>query len=225
MTQHAPFTAGPLDAKICFIGEAPGEDEARHGGAFIGRAGQELSKLCASAGINKEACRLENVFQFRPDRNDLSPYIKLAGKNPVLSEEFDAARDSLRQRLENCSANVFVPLGNVATYTLCGFCPPAITKRRGSIYESTLLPGRKAMPTIHPSSALRAWESRDSIQSGGDWVVRYFIAYDLKRAKRQSEFPEIKLRDRTLLIDPTFGEAVDFLEECKKHEEIAYDIE
>ena len=225
ITQHAPFTAGPLDAKICFIGEAPGEDEARHGGAFIGRAGQELSKLCASAGINKEACRLENVFQFRPDRNDLSPYIKLAGKNPVLSEEFDAARDSLRQRLENCSANVFVPLGNVATYTLCGFCPPAITKRRGSIYESTLLPGRKAMPTIHPSSALRAWESRDSIQSGGDWVVRYFIAYDLKRAKRQSEFPEIKLRDRTLLIDPTFGEAVDFLEECRKHEEIAYDIE
>jgi len=225
MTQSATYAAGPLSAPICFIGEAPGEEEARHGGAFIGRAGQELSKLCASAGINKEACRLENVFQFHPKNNDLSPYIRLSGKNPFLSEEFERERENLRQRLLQCGANIFVPLGNIATYALCGFSPPAITKRRGSIYESTLLPGRKVMPTIHPSSALRAWESRDSIQSGGDWVVRYFIAYDLKRAKRQSEFPEIKLRERTLHIDPTFSEAVDFLEECRKHEEIAYDIE
>jgi len=42
---HAPFTAGPLDAPICMVGQAPGRDEAAHGGAFIGQAGKALARF------------------------------------------------------------------------------------------------------------------------------------------------------------------------------------
>ena len=181
---EAPFTAGPLDAKICFVGEAPGEEEARRGGAFIGQAGDELTRLCANAGINKAFCRLENVFQFHPPGNDLSPYIRFTGKNVFESQQYIEARDALALRLAGTSANVIVPLGNISMWALAHL--RSITKQRGSIVESTLMPGRKIIPTIHPSAALRKHE--DSREGEGNWLYRYFIAYDLRRIKKESEY-------------------------------------
>ena len=211
---HAPFTAGPLDAQIAFVGEAAGVDEAAQGGAFVGRAGKQANKLFQDNSINRASCRFDNVFQFHPKDNDLTPYIEFKKNKVVTGPIYDEHVEALRQRLLQTSANVIVAFGNVPLWALCG--KRAITKQRGSILESTLLPGRKVIPTIHPAALL---------PGRGDYLWRYYVATDLKRIAKQAEFPEIKLRERHLILSPHLGEIKDFLQRCRKQELVAYDIE
>jgi uracil-DNA glycosylase family 4 len=224
MTSTAPFTAGPLNARICFVGEAPGEDEARLGGAFVGRAGHELKKLCASTGINIEQCRLENVLQFHPPSNDMKPFFRFSGRNVKTSPEYDSAVAALKERLQELPAHVFVPLGNSALYALTG--QVGITKYRGSILESTLLPGRKCVPTIHPAAALYGQRAADkSLFGGGDLSYHYFIAFDLKRVREESLSPALQIPDRDLIVNASFEEIRSYLEEILLRDQVAYDIE
>ncbi len=210
---YAPYTSGPFDAQIAIIGQAPGKDEAAHGGAFIGPAGKQLTSFCASAGINRELCRLENLFQFFPEGDNLDPYIKLGSKIPKTTPIFYEHLEALRQRLLKTSANVLVPMGAIAMYALTNIVG-GITKWRGSILESTLLPGRKVIPTIHPSATLK-----------GEYLYSYFITYDLMRVKKEAETQAIRRLDREFLTRPTFEDVRQFLRDCRQHEQIAYDIE
>ena len=207
----APYAEGPLDCTICLIGEAPGEDEVRYQRPFMGRAGMLLDQLLSKAGIKRSACRIENVFQFRPPNNDASRYLNLSKRPAVESEEFRNAREELLERLSQCKANVFVPLGNVPLYALTGLTN--VTKRRGSILSSASLNGRKVLPTIHPSAALR------------EYLFQHFIVHDLKRVLRESWFPEVKLLQRELLTSPNFEQALAFIEDCWHFDRVAFDIE
>jgi len=210
---HAPFTAGPLDAPICMVGQAPGRDEAAHGGAFIGQAGKALARFCASAGINKELCRLENVFQIVPDKDKLDPYIKLGTKRATESEIFKLHQAALRDRLLKTSSNIIVAMGAISNYALTGIVG-GVGKWRGSIIESTLVPGRKVMPSYHPSSTLK-----------GEYINGYFITFDLMRARKESFTPDLNRLQRDLIIDPSFTEATEFLRLCRSAQLVAYDIE
>ena len=210
---HAPYTSGPYDASITIVGQAAGADEEKHGGAFIGNAGKALSRFCASAGINKELCRLENVCQFFPKKDNLDPYIKLGSKLATETPLFQEHRDALRQRLLKTESNIIVAMGAVSNYALTGVVG-GIGKWRGSVLESTLVPGRKVIPSFHPSSTLK-----------GDYINGYYITYDLIRARQQSKFPEIRRLARDLQTNPSFAESVEFLKECRRHPLVAYDIE
>lgn len=210
---YAPFTGGPLDGNICFVGQAPGMAEHNQGGAFVGPAGRELTRFCGAAGINREACRLENLFQFFPDNDDLDPYIKLGTKLPKATPIYNEHVEALRLRLLKCSANVIVPLGNISMFALTGQI--GVGKWRGSILESKLLPGRKCIPTIHPSATLK----------GGDANMAHFIVYDLIRAKKEAEYPDIRPLKRRLLIQPSYDEVMRYIAYCRKQESVAYDIE
>jgi uracil-DNA glycosylase family 4 len=213
MIVDAPYTSGPTDTTICFIGQAPGRDEEIKGGAFVGPAGKQLTSFCASAGINREDCRLENLFQFFPPNDDLSQYIKLGTKNPQTTTTYYEHLEALKRRLTQCNANVLVPMGAIAMYALTGIVG-GITKWRGSILESTLLPGRKVIPTIHPAATLK-----------GEYLYSYFIIYDLIRVVREAEFQSINRRNRNLIIHPTFEDVCTFLKGCHEYDLIAYDIE
>ncbi len=208
---NAPYSEGPLDCQICFVGEAPGETETKLVRPFVGPAGDLLNQMMHRAKLIRSECRLENVFQFRPDGNIITPYIKFGKKIVTESGEFEFARDQLKERLELCSANVIVPLGNVALYALTG--RHDITKVRGSILESTLLPGRKVVPTIHPSAAFRMY------------LYQHMILSDLERVRDQAKFPEIKLLKRNLILDPTFEEACEYIRSCNNLPAVAFDIE
>jgi len=83
---NAPYAEGPLDCKICFIGEAPGEFEQRYQRPFIGPAGELLDTLLSRAGIVRAECRIENVLQFRPPDNNIKPFIDVTKKPPVVTE-------------------------------------------------------------------------------------------------------------------------------------------
>jgi uracil-DNA glycosylase family 4 len=231
---ESPYTEGPLDAKIVFVGEAAGEVEERKKAPFVGPAGRALNELLASAGVNRYECRLENIFQFHPEGNDLSPYIKFNTKGVCTyeSEIYLAQKAALKERLEKTSANVIVPLGNIAQYTLCGrdkISPGAITRTRGSIYPSTLV-DRKCVPTIHPSATLHFGQGTkfnefNRKKSVDPYCYRYWIVTDVMRAMEQSSFPEIRLLDRHLILEPSFEDVRQFIEHARSCPLVAFDIE
>ena len=56
---------------IAVVGEAWGEHEARQRSPFVGPSGYELTKMLGEAGIHRADCFLTNVFNLRPERNDI----------------------------------------------------------------------------------------------------------------------------------------------------------
>lgn len=207
-TPDAPYAEGPMDCKICFIGEAAGNEEVRQQRPFVGKAGTLLSSLLSRAGIVRAECRIENVLQLRPPGNIIKPYIDLSKKPPWITPEAQKHIDALHERLRSCKANVFVPLGGVPLYVLTGLSN--ITKRRGSILQKN---GRKIIPTIHPAAGLRMYE------------YQHYIAHDLKRIRRESEFPDVRLLKRNLILEPSFYDVMEYIEKCFNFPSVAFDIE
>ncbi|RPI52827.1 MAG: uracil-DNA glycosylase, partial [Chloroflexi bacterium] len=72
---------GDPDARIMFIGEAPGAEEARKGRPFVGAAGRVLEELLASIGLERSGVYITNVVKDRPpgNRDPVAPEIKLYG--------------------------------------------------------------------------------------------------------------------------------------------------
>ncbi|MFC1715225.1 uracil-DNA glycosylase family protein, partial [Candidatus Poribacteria bacterium] len=63
------FGAGSEQAKLVFVGEAPGADEDRQGEPFVGRAGQKLTQIIEAMGLSREEVYIANVLKCRPPGN------------------------------------------------------------------------------------------------------------------------------------------------------------
>ena len=63
------YPRGPANPLVCFIGEAPGEQEENHGISFVGRSGDLLETLRFKAGFKEEECTYLNILQCRPPDN------------------------------------------------------------------------------------------------------------------------------------------------------------
>jgi DNA polymerase len=205
---------GDPNAPIVLVGEAPGEQEERFLRPFVGRSGTLLKDCALKAGIPEYKLYMTNVIKERPKNNNITPFFS-QGKFTDLALPY---LQELKAELEKTSASVIVPVGNVAAAAICGLS--SITKHRGSILESTMLPGRKTIPTIHPAAALRMY------------IQRYFIIHDLRKALVQSEFPDIRLPRRNLIITPTITDfrmwLIEFYDKVKRGDcqrRIAFDIE
>lgn len=208
------FGEGLRTTSMALVGEAPGFNEAKLRRPFIGRAGELLTKLLHSSNIPRSDVYITNVIKQRPgkDDNDLSDWFVNRGGRISVSEGYKEYVEMLRKELLQLpNLKVVVPLGNAALYALCN--EVAITKRRGSILESTLIPGLKCIPTIHPASALR------------EYKMELFIKFDLSRAKEESLTKEIVLPEREIIIEPSYDQIVGFLIECNNSPEVAFDIE
>jgi uracil-DNA glycosylase family 4 len=193
---------GPLDAKIAIIGEAAGTREREQRRPFVGNSGQELNKLLHSNGLIRSDLYLTNVIKEQPPGNDISQFIKIDKKGTWVSPKAEMYLELLKEELSQCQANVLVPMGNTALWALTGLI--GILKWRGSVLESSLLPGRKIVPTIHPRAVL---------PPTGVYLWRYLIGFDLRRAKKESEFPEIRSSNDDLIVAPNFTLA----ESCLQH--------
>lgn len=202
---------GQLTAKIALVGEAPGADEEKRMKPFVGPAGQLLDEMLTSIGLPRRDCLITNVVKLRPPGNEISHFINLEKKPPVLTDTYKQGVQELRAELEQSKANVIVALGNVPLYTLTGKL--GITKWRGSVLESTLLPGRKVVACIHPSAALRMY------------LWRRLIAHDLNRSLVESHTPDIDLPNPDLYVSPTFEESCEYIEKCHKAQLVGLDIE
>src|SRR5215467_12253946 len=186
MTVVPPDPPHTPRAKLAIVGARPGKEEARLGHPFVGGSGEELWKLLGSHHVSRSQCLVTNaVLTFDPNRA-----LPTTG-------EIHAEQARLRAELEAFPANVILALGNEALYALCGI--RGIDNWRGSILESTLLPGRKVVAAWHPANILRTYERR------------YILDADLRRAVAQAAFPEIRRPTRNYIIDPTLDQCVEFL--------------
>jgi len=130
---------GNAHAKIVFIGEAPGKQEAKTGRPFIGRSGQLLRGLIRKTGLLEKDVFITSVVKYLPDRGTPS-------KSDIVH-----GRIHLEKQLNIINPNSIVLLGNVAIQGVLGETIP-ITKKHGEIIEKN---GKKYILMFHPAAGLR----------------------------------------------------------------------
>ena len=134
---------GNTSPDILFIGEGPGEDEDLQGLAFVGRAGQLLTRLIVRMGFTRDEVFIANIVKCRPPNN----------RKP-LPEEINACRPYLEAQIAVLKPKTIVLLGASALEGLIPSQLPGrtISKVRGKWLEYQNIP---TMPTFHPSYLLR----------------------------------------------------------------------
>lgn len=209
---------------ILIAGEAWGEEEARLGMPFVGSAGRELNRMLAEAEIERQSCYMTNVFNLRPENNDIKNLCtdkKLSGvpmpeltRASYLQDRYFPEVKRFWAEVEEVQPNLIIALGNTALWALTGSY--GIKKLRGTTTAASFGPiGIKVLPTYHPAAVLR------------DWSMRPVAIADLMKAKRQSLFPEIRRPRRELWLEPSLNHIDLFyrsyvLRGCSK---LSFDIE
>ncbi len=133
-------STGNLNARLMFVGEAPGADEDEQGLPFVGRAGQLLTKIIESIGFTRDEVFIGNINRCRPP-----------GNRPPTPAETAACRPFLLREIAVLRPQVIVVLGTTAAHNLLQIKTP-ISKIRGHFHEYF---GVKVMPTFHPAYLLR----------------------------------------------------------------------
>lgn len=157
-TRTVPGQGRP-DPEILFIGEGPGREEDAQGLAFVGRAGELLTRLIRRMGLEREDVFIANVVKCRPTEGGQG-----AKDRPPDSAESGACLPFLREQIEALRPRVIVTLGNIPLEALTG--RRGITKLRGRWLS---LGSIDLMPTYHPSYLLRA---------GGEDKSRWWEVWD-----------------------------------------------
>jgi uracil-DNA glycosylase family 4 len=194
---------GNTDAKLAIVGEQPGYNEVRAGKPFVGPAGNGLNECLTMAKIARSQLYITNVVKDLDQ--PLKHYIDIKSNNKTwtISEEGYQYIKELGEELKSLNLNVIVACGNVALLALTN--RSGITKWRGSVIESTLVPGLKVVPTLHPATF---------IPPKFNFLNKPLICEDLNRARQESEFPELRRKPRNLITRPDFRQSLDCLEHC-----------
>lgn len=137
--KNVVFGSGNEEAKIVFVGEAPGYYEDQQGEPFVGAAGKLLSELLNTIALRREDVYIANVLKCRPPQN----------RDPS-QEEIELCKPYLFRQLEIIKPRIVSTLGNFATQVILG--------RRVSITSVRAKPvqigGHFVFPLYHPAAAL-----------------------------------------------------------------------
>lgn len=211
--KHYVFGEGPSDAKIMIVGEAPGAQEARLGRPFVGPSGNLLNELLNSAGILRGMCYVTNVVKEQPPANNIKVFFDVAAKGgPSETKEFLGYKELLADEIRRIKPNVVIAVGGTALWALTGNL--GIMNWRGSVCESTLVPGVKVIPIIHPASVLY-----------GSYEHQHYITFDLLRARKQSVSPALPADNREYILRPSYDQCITSIRACNDVDAFAYDIE
>ncbi|MGR6537061.1 MULTISPECIES: UdgX family uracil-DNA binding protein [Streptomyces] len=157
------FGAGEATARLMLVGEQPGDQEDRQGEPFVGPAGRLLDRALAEAGLDPADTYVTNaVKHFKFTRAE--PRKRRIHKSPTLRET-TACGPWLAAELARVEPELIVVLGATAGKALLG-SSFRVTQVRGTVLEEEIH-GRpeRLVPTVHPSSVLRA-EDRDGAFQG-----------------------------------------------------------
>jgi len=200
-------TLGDIDAKICIIGEVPGQYELNTGKPFSGPSGSVLDQCLHSAGLIRSDVYITMVVK---ERGSITEYYNERTKR--LTAKGEEAAERLKEELSHVEANIFIPMGNLAMACLLGV--GGITSRHGYIQESSRIPGMKVLPTIHPAAAIR-----------GNYMYRHFITTDLIKARYNCDSSDITFPEVEVNIPRTFEQARLMIKEYFTAPIISIDIE
>jgi uracil-DNA glycosylase len=138
-TKTVPGQGNPY-AQLVFVGEGPGQEEDLQGLAFVGRAGELLTKMIDSIGMTRDQVFICNIVKCRPP-----------GNRVPLPDESANCTPYLMRQLEILRPKVICALGGTAAKWLLQ-TNDGITKLRGRFYPWR---GVQLMPTFHPAYVLR----------------------------------------------------------------------
>ena len=134
------YGVGHPQAKIMFIGEAPGRDEDLQGEPFVGRAGKLLDKILAATGFNRQDVYIANILKCRPpDNRDPQP------------DEMKACLPYLKEQIRLIKPSLICALGRIASHGLLETAVP-LGKLRGRWHRFA---GTPLLVTYHPAALLR----------------------------------------------------------------------
>jgi len=196
--------------KIAIVGEAWGEHEERQRLPFVGPAGWQLNTMLKEAGIVRNECFLTNCFNLRPkptnkidnlcaSRKEVRHALPPLSSGKYVRDEFLPELDRLYRELTEVDPNVIICLGGTAAWAILR--DGRISKLRGAVASSPILAGKKCLPTFHPSYILQ-----------GGYEARHVTILDLQKARRESEYPEIRRPKRTIYTEPNLTELGWFLD-------------
>ena len=134
------FGVGNPEARVMFLGEAPGADEDRLGEPFVGRAGQLLTKIIQACGWTREEIYICNILRCRPP-----------GNRTPNEEEAANCREWLDGQIDTVAPEYIVCWGACAAQNLLGVKDP-IGRLRGRFFSHG---EAKVLCTYHPSYLLR----------------------------------------------------------------------
>lgn len=153
---------GDPQARLIFVGEAPGADEDRQGLPFVGAAGQLLNRMLGAINWQREQCYITNILNWRPPGN----------RAPTL-EEIAICQPFVERQIAIIKPDVVVLLGGIAAKSLLNE-KQGITRLRGKWRQLEIagLPSPvDVMPTFHPAYLLRqpaakreAWQDLQAIE-------------------------------------------------------------
>ena len=138
------FADGNPQARVMFVGEAPGYEEDISGRPFVGRSGKLLDRMMEAIGLDRTKAYIANVVPWRPPGN----------RTPT-PQETAICLPFIRRQIELADPDILVCLGQPATQTLLG-TREGITRTRGRWFKfDTGKREIRAMATLHPAYLLR----------------------------------------------------------------------
>ena len=140
---------GPLNAKVMFVGQAPGAQEDAKRRPFIGRSGQLLSSLIKSSGMERKDVYITSVVQFFPPANRIPT-----------DKEILACRDFLYRQIKIIKPRLVVLLGAVAAKEVLGV--KGISSIHGKTVEKD---GTLYFLSFHPAAAVRIKSNMPKIEA------------------------------------------------------------
>lgn len=226
---------GPIEARVAFVGDIPDKQDYASGMVFVGYPGKLLNEILNRAGISRTFIEdyqsgvgysyqiasyvytttlLKQQISGVENDEDFQDYFY---EHPPKARRPKAALSALwaelkfeLEALPHC--NVIVALGDHALQALTGKL--GVVNWRGSVLESTLLPGKKVIPMIHPAKVMREYS----------WKA--LCVLDAKRVVKQSTFPEIIRPATDFILAPSITQVEEFVEvDIARAEKLAFDIE
>lgn len=163
---------GAEDAKIMFIGEAPGWHEDQLGRPFVGPAGKFLDELLASIGLRRQQVYIANVIKCRPTAN----------RDP-LPMEIQNCRKWLERQIELIHPKMIVTLGR---YSMAMFFPDkSISKIHGTAQKRDNV---IYYAMYHPAAALHQASLRRAIEE--DMLKIPSLLAQAEKIKEEEEQPQ-----------------------------------
>ncbi len=150
---------GSHEAAIMFIGEAPGENEAKTGRPFVGRAGQFLNELLESIGIKREDVYITNIVKDRPPKN----------RDP-LPDEIESYAPFLDRQITAIKPKVIATLGRFSMQYIMNryglsFELDVISKLHGKVFDTEVEgQGVKVVALFHPAAAIYNQALKDTLK-------------------------------------------------------------